>query len=123
AVDAWFLDGFSPSCNPDLWQDNVLNHIVRLSEYGTTFSSFSVAGVLKRGLNAHGMTISLPPGFKHKRQMLTAIWNLPEGEDQQVLQSKSLETAPSRLENSASAFKQRKIAIIGAGIAGLSCAH
>ena len=123
AVDAWFLDGFSPSCNPDLWQDNVLSHIVRLSDYATTFSSFSVAGVLKRGLSAHGITVSLPPGFKHKCQMLTAIWNLPEVKDQESFQSKSVETDPSRLENSASAFKQRKIAIIGAGIAGLSCAH
>ncbi len=46
SVNAWFLDGFAPSCNPDMWQENVLNHIVRLSEYGTTFASFSVAGFL-----------------------------------------------------------------------------
>src|SRR5690606_41693183 len=48
-VNAWFLDGFAPSCNPDMWEENVLNNIVRLSEIGTTFASFSVAGVLKRG--------------------------------------------------------------------------
>ena len=123
AVDAWFLDGFSPACNPDLWQDNVLSHIVRLSDYGTTFASFSVAGILKRGLSGHGITIALPPGFKHKRQMLTAIWNPPEAKDHQVLKSKTAETEQSESINSASAFKQRKIAIIGAGIAGLSCAY
>ena len=74
AVNAWFLDGFAPSCNPDMWQENVLNHIVRLSEFGTTFASFSVAGVLKRGLKQHGIQISRPRGFGHKREMLKAIW-------------------------------------------------
>ena len=49
SVNAWFLDGFAPSCNPDMWEEQVLNHIVRLSDHGTTFASFSVAGVLKRG--------------------------------------------------------------------------
>jgi len=34
AVNAWFLDGFAPSCNPDMWEQNVLNNIVRLSDYG-----------------------------------------------------------------------------------------
>jgi tRNA 5-methylaminomethyl-2-thiouridine biosynthesis bifunctional protein len=122
AVDAWFLDGFAPSCNPDLWQEHVLSHIIRLSNYGTTFASFSVAGVLKRGLSEHGITTSLPPGFKHKRQMLTAIWNPPEAQNQPVLQSTIAKTEQPELINSASVFKRRKIAIIGAGIAGLSCA-
>ncbi|MGB8696187.1 FAD-dependent 5-carboxymethylaminomethyl-2-thiouridine(34) oxidoreductase MnmC [Acinetobacter sp.] len=122
AVDAWFLDGFAPSCNPDLWQEHVLSHIIRLSNYGTTFASFSVAGVLKRGLSEHGITTSLPLGFKHKRQMLTAIWNPPEAQNRPVLQSTIAKTEQSELINSASVFKRRKIAIIGAGIAGLSCA-
>lgn len=77
-VNAWFLDGFAPSCNPDMWEENVLNNIVRLSEIGTTFASFSVAGVLKRGLKSHGISISRPRGFKHKREMLKAIWNPAE---------------------------------------------
>ncbi|MEX7475583.1 MnmC family methyltransferase, partial [Acinetobacter baumannii] len=34
-----------------------------------TFASFSVAGVLKRGLKAHGIDISRPRGFGHKREM------------------------------------------------------
>ena len=118
-VNAWFLDGFAPSCNPDMWEENVLSNIVRLSSFGTTFSSFSVAGVLKRGLKQHGISISRPRGFRHKREMLKAIWQAPESienaENLEITQKKSK-------SNLASVFKQRQIAIIGAGIAGLSTA-
>ncbi|MEB3768247.1 FAD-dependent 5-carboxymethylaminomethyl-2-thiouridine(34) oxidoreductase MnmC [Acinetobacter sp. MD2] len=103
-VNAWFLDGFAPSCNPELWQQQVLDHIVRLSDHGTTFASFSVAGVLKRGLQQHGIQISRPRGFKHKREMLKAIWLKEDS------------------STHASLPRQQKIAIIGAGIAGLSTA-
>ena len=115
-VNAWFLDGFAPSCNPDMWEDNVLSHIVRLSGIGSTFASFSVAGVLKRGLKKHGLEISRPRGFGHKREMLKAIW------------SNTQDITPSSMpiENTEPTSicepKQRHIAIIGAGIAGLSCA-
>lgn len=122
-VDAWFLDGFSPACNPDLWQEHILSHIVRLSGYATTFASFSVAGVLKRGLSDHGITVSLPPGFKHKRQMLKAVWNPPETKEPENGSSATLSHSQSAELNSNLLFKQRKIAIIGAGIAGLSCAY
>ncbi len=112
AVNAWFLDGFAPSCNPDMWEQNVLNNIVRLSGYGTTFASFSVAGILKRGLKAHGIDISRPRGFGHKREMLKAVWNLPESD------KGSTELGQTH----ALATEQQHIAVIGAGVAGLSTA-
>ncbi|MGE4317116.1 FAD-dependent 5-carboxymethylaminomethyl-2-thiouridine(34) oxidoreductase MnmC [Acinetobacter sp.] len=118
-VNAWFLDGFSPSCNPDMWEENVLNNIVRLSDRGTTFASFSVAGVLKRGLKNHGISITRPRGFGHKREMLKAIWNAPEN---QVETSEDLDSTQKKIKLNTAIFKQRQIAIIGAGIAGLSCA-
>ncbi|MBC6678101.1 MAG: FAD-dependent 5-carboxymethylaminomethyl-2-thiouridine(34) oxidoreductase MnmC [Acinetobacter sp.] len=121
-VNAWFLDGFAPACNPDIWEEQVLNHIVRLSGIGTTFSSFSVAGVLKRGLTQHGISISRPRGYKHKREMLKAIWLPAEPEntsDAVDTQSVLNQNQPDQVLH---AFKQRQIAIIGAGIAGLSSA-
>ena len=118
AVNAWFLDGFAPSCNPDMWQANVLDHMVRLSDFGTTFASFSVAGVLKRGLKQHGIQISRPRGFGHKREMLKAIWLDTSQTETQSQDSETTIAAPPKSETS----KQRKIAIIGAGIAGLSSA-
>ena len=117
-VNAWFLDGFAPSCNPDMWQENVLDHMVRLSDFGTTFASFSVAGVLKRGLKQHGIQISRPRGFGHKREMLKAIWLDTSQTETQSQDSETTIAAPPKSETS----KQRKIAIIGAGIAGLSSA-
>ncbi len=119
SVNAWFLDGFAPSCNPDMWQENVLNHIVRLSEYGTTFASFSVAGVLKRGLKQHGIQISRPRGFGHKREMLKAIWL--DRSDQENPEAEPLQELPAALPKTTQ-LKQRQIAIIGAGIAGLTTA-
>ncbi|ENV89792.1 tRNA 5-methylaminomethyl-2-thiouridine biosynthesis mnmC [Acinetobacter bereziniae LMG 1003 = CIP 70.12] len=116
-VNAWFLDGFAPSCNPDMWEANVLNNLIRLSDIGTTFASFSVAGVLKRGLTQHGITISRPRGFGHKREMLKAIWNASE-----PIAEQSQELQLHNHRNSTDHFGQRQIAIIGAGIAGLSCA-
>ena len=118
AVNAWFLDGFAPSCNPDMWQANVLDHMVRLSDFGTTFASFSVAGILKRGLKQHGIQISRPRGFGHKREMLKAIWLDTSQTETQSQDPETTIAAPPKSETS----KQRKIAIIGAGIAGLSSA-
>ena len=117
-VNAWFLDGFAPSCNPDMWQANVLDHMVRLSDFGTTFASFSVAGILKRGLKQHGIQISRPRGFGHKREMLKAIWLDTSQTETQSQDSETTIAAPPKSETS----KQRKIAIIGAGIAGLNTA-
>ena len=122
SVNAWFLDGFAPACNPDIWEEQVLNHIVRLSGIGTTFSSFSVAGVLKRGLTQHGISISRPRGYKHKREMLKAIWLAAEPENtSDAVDTKSVlnQNQPDQVPH---AFKQRQIAIIGAGIAGLTSA-
>lgn len=115
AVDAWFLDGFAPICNPELWQDNILSHIIRLSRPGTTFASFSVAGIVKSGLRAHGIKVSRPKGFGHKREMLKAFWPVES----------SAEAVPC-LDNPSvaiSTVKVPSVAVIGAGIAGLSMAH
>ncbi|MCL5768461.1 MULTISPECIES: FAD-dependent 5-carboxymethylaminomethyl-2-thiouridine(34) oxidoreductase MnmC [unclassified Acinetobacter] len=122
AVNAWFLDGFAPSCNPDMWQANVLDHMVRLSDFGTTFASFSVAGILKRGLKQHGIQISRPRGFGHKREMLKAIWLNASQEEKDTADSKQDITIQNESEITSSASVQRHIAIIGAGIAGLSSA-
>ncbi|WP_313564473.1 FAD-dependent 5-carboxymethylaminomethyl-2-thiouridine(34) oxidoreductase MnmC [Acinetobacter sp.] len=117
SVNAWFLDGFAPSCNPDMWEENVLNNIVRLSEIGTTFASFSVAGVLKRGLKNHGISISRPRGFKHKREMLKAIWNPAEETESSLIQGITQKKTERDTEINT---RPRQIAVIGAGIAGLS---
>lgn len=111
-VNAWFLDGFAPSCNPELWQEQIFQHIMRLSAQGTTFASFSVAGVLKRALQSYGVEITRPKGFGHKREMLKAVWKNTEDRIQTPNQAKS-----NHQHNTL-----KKVAIIGAGIAGLATA-
>lgn len=127
-VDAWFLDGFAPKCNPELWQDNVLSQIVRLSGYGSSFASFSVAGVVKQGLRAYGIHVTRPRGFGHKREMLKARWLAPNGSQPDPSQSNGSQPDACRTGISQPAPPSNphplpRIAIIGAGIAGLSLAH
>lgn len=113
-VQAWFLDGFAPACNPELWQAQVIEQIVRLSAAGTSFASFSVAAVVRQGLQSHGITVSRPKGFKYRREMLKAHWPQPD-----TLNNDSLNQSISTDTNT----KPMQIAVIGAGIAGLSCAY
>lgn len=69
-ADAWFLDGFAPAKNPDMWSEAVINHIARLSRSGTTFATFTAAGVVRRRLIAAGFIVEKVPGFAYKREML-----------------------------------------------------
>ena len=72
-VDAWFLDGFAPSCNSTLWAENIFAQVQRLSRPSTTAATYSCAGVVKRALRASGFEISKVKGFGRKREMLTAV--------------------------------------------------
>lgn len=72
-VDAWFLDGFAPSCNQSLWDNALFAQIQRLSHTGTTAATYSCAGVVKRALQESGFEIKKVAGFGRKKEMLTAI--------------------------------------------------
>jgi len=71
-IDAWFLDGFAPRVNPDMWNSSLLQTISTLSGLGTTLSSYSVAGHVLRGLAEQGFKVEKRSGFGNKRQMLYA---------------------------------------------------
>ncbi len=70
AVDAWFLDGFSPSKNPDMWQSALFEQMTKLSNRNTTFATFTSAGAVRRGLIAAGFAVNKKVGFGKKREML-----------------------------------------------------
>lgn len=70
-VDCWFLDGFKPATNPEMWTDTVFQNMARLSNPGTTFATFTAAGIVKRGLKDAGFTVEKKDGFGFKRDMLT----------------------------------------------------
>jgi len=69
-VDAWFLDGFAPPKNPEMWSVEVFKQMSQLSQSGTTFSTFTVAGSVRRGLALVGFDLDKVQGFGRKRQML-----------------------------------------------------
>jgi len=70
-ADAWFLDGFAPSKNPEMWQPALFEQMARLSYTGTTFATFTSAGIVRRGLTAAGFKVIKKPGFGRKREMIT----------------------------------------------------
>jgi tRNA 5-methylaminomethyl-2-thiouridine biosynthesis bifunctional protein len=70
AVDAFYLDGFSPAKNPDLWSPLICRNLARLAQPGATLATWSVAGGVRRALSAAGFVVEKRPGFAEKRQML-----------------------------------------------------
>nr|WP_163500929.1 bifunctional tRNA (5-methylaminomethyl-2-thiouridine)(34)-methyltransferase MnmD/FAD-dependent 5-carboxymethylaminomethyl-2-thiouridine(34) oxidoreductase MnmC [Halomonas socia] len=113
-VDAWFLDGFAPSKNPQMWQPALFEAMASHSHRGATFATFTCAGVVKRGLKAAGFAWRKVPGFGRKREMLTGEIDQPLRDD--VRRATPWFTPP--LPKPA-----RHVAVIGAGLAGASVAH
>lgn len=70
-VDCWFLDGFKPKKNPDMWTEIVFRNMARLSRTGTTFATFTAAGFVKRGLMAAGFSVKRIKGYGFKWHMIT----------------------------------------------------
>lgn len=68
-VDAWLLDGFSPSKNSDMWHPKLYQQISRLSHSQTTFATFTAAGHVRRALEAIGFKVEKDVGYGKKREM------------------------------------------------------
>ena len=49
-VDAWWLDGFAPDKNPALWQPGLFAQLAGLSTRGTSVTTFTAAGRVRRAL-------------------------------------------------------------------------
>lgn len=101
-ADAWFLDGFSPALNPGMWSEAVFDGIAARSAPGARVATFTVAGVVRRGLAERGFQVDKRPGHGRKRERLEAF--LP----------------PPLTEPAASPAPLPRVAVIGAGIAGAS---
>ncbi|MDX1634270.1 MAG: bifunctional tRNA (5-methylaminomethyl-2-thiouridine)(34)-methyltransferase MnmD/FAD-dependent 5-carboxymethylaminomethyl-2-thiouridine(34) oxidoreductase MnmC [Marinobacter sp.] len=104
-ADAWFLDGFAPARNPDLWAEQITSAIARHSHEGTTLATFTSVGRVRRALADVGFVMSKSPGYGRKREMLTGVFTVP-----------GKEARPQAAEPEA-------VIIIGAGIAGCLLAH
>ena len=100
-ADAWFLDGFSPAGNPEMWSEAVLGAVAARSAPGARAATFTVAGSVRRGLQAQGFAVAKRPGHGRKRERLEAV-------------------APGA---PAPAAQAPRVAVIGAGVAGAALAR
>lgn len=78
-ADAWYLDGFSPAKNPELWGEDVLHSVASHTAPGGSFATYTAAGFVRRGLQAAGFQVERLSGYGRKRHMSRG-W-LPGGQD------------------------------------------
>ncbi|RBO52491.1 FAD-dependent oxidoreductase [Rhodovulum sp. BSW8] len=71
-ADAWFLDGFSPAKNPELWSPELMAEVARHTAPNGTAATYTAAGFVRRGLAEAGFEVTRQPGFGRKRHMTTA---------------------------------------------------
>ncbi|GAB3266664.1 bifunctional tRNA (5-methylaminomethyl-2-thiouridine)(34)-methyltransferase MnmD/FAD-dependent 5-carboxymethylaminomethyl-2-thiouridine(34) oxidoreductase MnmC [Chitinimonas naiadis] len=97
-IDAFFLDGFSPRKNPELWQIPLYKQFTRLANEGATLATYTAVGEVRRGLESAGFTVARKAGFGYKRHMLAGSFR-----------GKRADLAPAQ---------ERHAIVIGAGLAG-----
>ncbi len=130
SVDCWFLDGFTPAKNPDMWNTEVFAQMARLSKEGASYATYTAAGDVRRGLAAAGFSVEKQKGFGHKRDMIAGCFKAPCHSVSSEAKRRSLVSSQVRslgyarddkVENSRA--NRKKIAIIGGGLAGTACAY
>ena len=72
-ADAWYLDGFSPAKNPELWGGDLMAQVARHTNTNGTLATYSAAGFVRRGLAAAGFDVTRTKGFGRKRHMTIAV--------------------------------------------------
>lgn len=103
-VDAWFLDGFSPAKNSDMWQASLFKEMAKHSHSETTFATFTSAGEVRRGLQDADFEVSKAPGFGKKREMLFGQYQ-------------------GAAINKQAKVKSKTVIVIGGGLAGAASAE
>lgn len=69
AADAWFLDGFSPAKNPELWAPDLMATVFQKTKPGGTFATYTAAGHVRRSLADAGFSVERRAGYGRKRHM------------------------------------------------------
>ncbi|GAK87072.1 tRNA (5-methylaminomethyl-2-thiouridylate)-methyltransferase [Vibrio ponticus] len=111
-VDAWFLDGFAPSKNPEMWNQELFNGMAKLAKQDCSCATFTAAGFVRRGLIEAGFDMKKVKGFGTKREMIAG----------RLLERHSETNIKPYFHRSASSQHQN-IAIIGGGIASAALAN
>lgn len=109
-VDAWFLNGFAPTNNPTMWQKSLFERIAQLSHPGTTIVSNTNEERVQRGLTQAGFNLTQSPHLEYKHAIITAAWVGTAIHDDSPNEPHQNQSRPPR------------IAIVGAGLAGVTTA-
>jgi tRNA U34 5-methylaminomethyl-2-thiouridine-forming methyltransferase MnmC len=72
-VDAWFLDGFSPAKNPELWDADLMDAVCECTVSGGTFATYSSAGFVRARLADAGFEVNRKDGYGRKRHMSVGV--------------------------------------------------
>ena len=115
-VDAWFLDGFAPAKNPQMWQPGLYQQMARLSHLESTFSTFTAAGDVRRNLMKVGFKVEKSTGFGKKREV--CFGQLAQQRSHSLKAPWFARPLALDLEKSA-----KKAIIVGAGLAGAAVAY
>jgi tRNA 5-methylaminomethyl-2-thiouridine biosynthesis bifunctional protein len=70
SVDSWFLDGFAPAKNPEMWSEALMQGVARTLNKGGTFATFTAASMVKTLLQQQGLHVEKIKGYGCKRHML-----------------------------------------------------
>lgn len=116
-IDAWFLDGFAPAKNPDMWTPALFEQMARLSAPGTTLGTFTTTGWVRRALMAAGFTLRKVPGLGKKWEIMGGTFT--------GLPADAVSSAPDApwYRRPPAASGPRRALVIGAGLAGSATAR
>jgi tRNA 5-methylaminomethyl-2-thiouridine biosynthesis bifunctional protein len=115
-IDAWFLDGFAPAKNPDMWTAELFAELARLAAPDSTISTFTSTGWVRRLLNAAGFKMKRTPGIGHKWEILRGVFLGWPAETPAPVEAKPWFARPAPLAD------ERRALVIGAGLAGCASA-
>ena len=102
-ADAFFLDGFAPAKNPQMWSKPLFAELARLANANASLATYTVAAAVCEGLSEAGFAVEKRPGFAHKREMLCGRFSRPVSE--------------------AGTPHEKRAIVIGGGLAGTACAQ
>ena len=113
AVDAWYLDGFAPAKNPQIWNHRVFTLMAQNSARNATVATYSAAGFVRRGLEQAGFNVVKRKGHGNKREMITAQFLTP---------ASTPAPGPPWYQVSHTPWQSKHAVVLGAGLAGLCVA-
>ncbi|MGF6113721.1 bifunctional tRNA (5-methylaminomethyl-2-thiouridine)(34)-methyltransferase MnmD/FAD-dependent 5-carboxymethylaminomethyl-2-thiouridine(34) oxidoreductase MnmC [Pseudomonas frederiksbergensis] len=115
-IDAWFLDGFAPAKNPDMWTAELFAELARLAAPDSTISTFTSTGWVRRLLNAAGFKMKRTPGIGHKWEILRGAFIGWPAEVAAPTPAKPWFVRPAPHKG------EHRALVIGAGLAGCASA-